>query len=212
MNHLAHLFLAPDDRESRLGNLFADFVKGADSIAQLPERVRDGVRLHRKIDSFTDSHPVVHRSIGRISTQWGWFSGIILDVYFDYLLIHSWNRYTTIDYSTFVESIEAMLEPAPEWFDPAMQIMAQRMRQYHWLTAYGSLDGIADTLERISERIAIRMPRRAMPLQQAMVDLMAHSDALADDFAEFFPSLMAFAAAHGGRSDPPPSTTPRLLP
>ena len=54
--------------------------------------MQDGVRLHRLIDGFTDRHPVVRGSIGRIAEQCGWFSGIVIDVYYDHILARDWAR------------------------------------------------------------------------------------------------------------------------
>ena len=41
-----------------LGNLVADFVRARD-ITDFPDTIQAGIRLHQRIDSFTDAHPVV---------------------------------------------------------------------------------------------------------------------------------------------------------
>lgn len=51
MNYLAHLYLAPDDDESLLGNLMGDFVKGPLD-GRFSPGIAAGIRLHRHIDSF----------------------------------------------------------------------------------------------------------------------------------------------------------------
>ena len=55
MNYLAHLYLAEDTPESIIGNLLGDFVKGS-AINDYSEGIKAGIKLHRKIDLFTDSH------------------------------------------------------------------------------------------------------------------------------------------------------------
>ena len=52
------------------------------------------MRLHRLIDSFTDSHPIVRGSVARISEKYHWFSGIIIDIYYDHILAREWLRYS----------------------------------------------------------------------------------------------------------------------
>ena len=102
MNFLAHLHLSPDDSEAMIGNMLADFVKGPD-VEKLPPVVRAGVRQHRLVDGFTDRHAVVHRSISRINREWHWFSGIIIDVYYDHLLARTWDRYSTAPLRAFAD-------------------------------------------------------------------------------------------------------------
>ena len=84
VNLLAHALLAGDSEESILGNLIADFVRPAE-VERLSAAVRTGVTMHRHIDAFTDRHSVVQRSIARIGRDWGWFSGILIDVYYDHV-------------------------------------------------------------------------------------------------------------------------------
>ncbi len=61
MNYLSHLFLAEDTEESKIGNLLGDFVKGWLNDDFTPEIIK-GIKTHRKVDSFTDSHGIVKRT------------------------------------------------------------------------------------------------------------------------------------------------------
>ena len=58
LNHLAHFMLAPAGDAARMGTLLGDFVRGADLTAW-PAEVEQAIRLHRRIDAFTDTHPTV---------------------------------------------------------------------------------------------------------------------------------------------------------
>lgn len=58
MNFLAHLHIAHHCQSSLLGNLLGDFVKG-DPTEQYPQSLVQGIRLHRWVDAYTDSHPVM---------------------------------------------------------------------------------------------------------------------------------------------------------
>jgi acyl carrier protein phosphodiesterase len=61
MNFLAHLYLSGKDKSGVLvGNFIADQVKGK-QLASFPKNMQRGIRLHRKIDEFTDSHEVTAR-------------------------------------------------------------------------------------------------------------------------------------------------------
>ena len=61
MNFLAHLHLASLANSSFLGNLMADFVRGTPE-EQYSAPVAAGIRLHRRIDTLTDSHPLVREA------------------------------------------------------------------------------------------------------------------------------------------------------
>ncbi len=57
MNFLAHLYLSGNSEELLIGSFIADAVKGSNFEGYHPQVVK-GIKLHRCIDTFTDSHPV----------------------------------------------------------------------------------------------------------------------------------------------------------
>jgi acyl carrier protein phosphodiesterase len=193
VNFLAHLHLADPDPGLMLGGVAADFVKPAE-IAALPKTVQDGVRLHRLIDGFTDSHPVVRGSIARIAHEYNWFAGIIIDVYFDHILARDWSRYSSEPLGEFARRAYAVLEEAvpqtPE--EPASFI--RWMIDDNRLVGYATPEGIEDTLARLSRRISRRMPKNAIQLDRAMPLLREQDTNLAADFHSFYPELASFAA------------------
>jgi acyl carrier protein phosphodiesterase len=58
VNYLGHLFFSKNDTELMLANLYGDFVKGS-NLEAYTESVQTGIRLHRSIDNFIDTHPDV---------------------------------------------------------------------------------------------------------------------------------------------------------
>ncbi len=195
MNFLAHLYLSADTPEAMVGNLAADFVKGSD-VERLAPGVRDGVRQHRKIDSFTDCHPVVVRSISRISKTWGWFSGILIDVYYDHVLAVDWARYAEVPLRAFADRVHRVIRDHAGYMPEAARGYALRFVEADRLMSYAVPDGsgVEAALARLSDRIAERMPRRAVKLHEAMPDLRAAHHDLAADFHEFFPEAVRLAA------------------
>src|SRR5262245_33840143 len=89
---LGRVHLADPDPGLMIGGIIADFARNPE-IAALPPDIQYGVQLHRLIDGFTDRHPVVQRSVGRISPRMGWFAGIVIDIYYDYILGRHWDHY-----------------------------------------------------------------------------------------------------------------------
>jgi acyl carrier protein phosphodiesterase len=211
MNYLAHLFLSDRTPHGLVGNLLGDFVKGTD-LHMFPDDVRRGILLHRQIDSFTDRHLVVHRSISRISRVWGWFSGIIIDVYFDHLLARRWRRYSPVPLRRFADGVYQVLEDYRDLLPDDAKAPLARIIATDRLFSYTRLDGITAALESISQRIRDRMPRRQVHLEEALPDLRAAQDELSADFDEFFPELIAFADKRKLTVPPATATLNPLLP
>ena len=92
MNHFAHLVLSQPTLESTVGNLLGDFARGLDQNS-LPQAVMDGLRNHRAVDRFTDTHPRVQAMKSAFSGERRRFAGIALDIYFDHLLINHWQQF-----------------------------------------------------------------------------------------------------------------------
>jgi acyl carrier protein phosphodiesterase len=209
MNYLAHLYLADSTPESILGNLLADFVKGKD-VQLLPAGIQRGIRMHRQVDSFTDRNPIVQRSITRISAKWGWFSGILIDVYYDHIFALNWNDYCGEPLRRFTSRINHCLRDNLPIVPQQFRELVGRMIESDRLFTYSTLEGIADTLLRLSARIRERIPRRNIGLESAMPDLQANHEALGKDFHDFFPQLIAFVGEWKQQPEPEPITTGRV--
>lgn len=192
VNHLAHLLLAEPTPESRLGNLAADLVQHRE-IAPLPDGVRRGIKQHQQIDVFTDRHPAVQRGIRRLSERWGWFTGIILDVYFDHLLATNWAEYCPVELDLFAFEVNADLMSAAHLLPDGAAASVWHIARTNRLVTYRDLDGVEAALLRLTHIIRQRIPQRAVDLTEAMPDLAANREWLEVDFAEFFPELASFS-------------------
>lgn len=194
MNFLAHLHVVPDRPGLQLGGVLADLVKGPD-VAALPADVRAGVVLHRKVDAFTDRHPAVVRSVGRIAAEWGWFSGIVLDIYSDHLLARTWPEWSAEPLRDFADRMYAVLRGGLDLLPPDPRAFLAGVIDSDRLVAYGTVDGITETLARTARRIAARMPTRALPLADAVPQLQSLDAELLADFRAFYSELMRYATA-----------------
>jgi len=56
MNYLAHLFLAGEEENAKLGELLGDFEKG-NATGKYSAEIEMEIQMHRKIDFYTDNHP-----------------------------------------------------------------------------------------------------------------------------------------------------------
>jgi acyl carrier protein phosphodiesterase len=163
-------------------------------IAALPADVRAGVRLHRLIDSFTDNHAVVRGSITRIAEEWNWFSGIIIDIYYDHILARDWARHSAEPLETFAGRCYAALDAGRTVVTAEAAEFLLAFIEDDRLVKYATSKGIEDTLARVSNRIERRMPKHAVRLERAMPLLIEKDARLAADFHIFYPELVAHAS------------------
>jgi acyl carrier protein phosphodiesterase len=200
MNYLAHAFLARHDPELVIGGFLGDFVKGA--IAQLYTPViRQGIELHRHIDSYTDQHELVRASKQLFSAQRRRFAGIMLDVFYDHLLARHWSRYSTISLGQFAQQVYQVLQDSEVVLPDRLQQMLPYMIEQDWLSSYQEIDSIGNTLNRISQRLKCRNT-----LVNSLEELEHHYPTLERYFLMFFPDLMAFAEAHISTQNHPTKT------
>jgi acyl carrier protein phosphodiesterase len=196
MNWLAHVFLSERAVEFRLGNLLADIVKGQEREGMSAEFLR-GIQRHQAIDSFTDAHPVVRRSRARVGSGQRRFSGVLVDVFYDYFLATSWDKYSAVPLPVFTTAFYADIEASSIALPQQAQATVDRMIRRDMLGEYTQIEAVEHSLRRISMRLSARW-HRPFTLEAGVADLRTHHDAFAADFAEFFPELQAHVARLDG--------------
>ena len=188
MNFLAHLFLAGDAPESIMGNLMGDFLKGVD-VGAYPQAVRAGIRMHQKIDGFTDTHPVIAHSKRRMPPPYRRYAGVLVDVFYDHFLAAGWEQYspeTSLD--RFTQRTYGVLTENQNGLPPRLRRVVPFMVEQDWLGRYQTIEGVDRTLGGLSRRV-----KRQNPLPTAVSQLEEHYAPLSSDFAEFFPQLITYA-------------------
>jgi acyl carrier protein phosphodiesterase len=196
MNFLAHAALAGPDKADRLGAMLGDFVKGL-LPAGLPPSVAAGVELHRRIDSFADTHPAFRRSRARVSPGRRRVAGIMIDLFYDHFLARHWAGYFSQPLEEFTAETYAIMADHPELLPPRLAQLLPYMQAGDWLASYSALDSVASALDRIGQG---RLPA-PNPLPGSAAELEAGYQGFEQDFLSFFPDARAFADAfRGGRS------------
>ncbi len=190
MNYLAHLYLAEDTDESRLGNLLGDFVKGPIDNRYSPG-ITKGIRTHRKVDVFTDSHRKFIDSKKLISLERRRFAGVIIDLSFDHFLAKNWAAYSDAELNSFTRSIYEMLRRNSHLLPERLALFLPRMIDEDWLGSYVKLESIAWAIDRISKRLERRF-KRQNTLSGAVEEIESNYRELDRNFKDFFPELIGF--------------------
>lgn len=192
MNWLAHVFLSEPGIEFQLGNLLADVVRGPERAALSADFVR-GTACHKAIDAFTDSHPVVKRSRARIGSEHRRFSGILIDVFYDYCLARNWTAYSAVSLDAYTAAFYAGARSHLIELPPDARMMLERIMQHDLLGSYARVDGVEHALRRISGYLNSRWNKQ-LTLERSVRDLLTDEAKFAADFDEFFPLLQAHVA------------------
>jgi acyl carrier protein phosphodiesterase len=101
MNFLGHLYFSNNDKDLMLANLFGDFVKGT-NFNQFTPKIREGIILHRQIDTYIDQHSHVMELKLMLYQDLPKVAGVAVDLFFDHLLAKNWRNYHSAEYITFL--------------------------------------------------------------------------------------------------------------
>ena len=188
MNFLAHAFLSGNDEDMLIGNFIADAVKG-NHMERLRNGIQKGVLLHREIDAYTDQHPVFIRSKQRIDKEYGKFSGVIIDIYYDHFLAANWVEYSDKDLSEFALHVYRLMLQNYSLLPPRSKRILPYMVIHNWLVGYSRLPD----LQWVFNGMSRRSQKYDSGMEGAVESLKRDYEAFGDDFREFFPDMIAHA-------------------
>lgn len=187
MNFLAHAFLSFGQEEILVGNLVADFIRGKD-LQSFSGEIQIGILLHREIDHFTDTHPLVKASQTYLRSKFRHYSSVITDIFFDHFLAKNWSIFSKTPLETFAQltykTLEKHLAELPVQFGE----MFYWMKAQNWLVNYRELEGIQRTLNGLTRRATFDSK-----MNESMAILLEKEREFELIFFAFFRDLEIFA-------------------
>lgn len=183
MNYLAHFYLSGTHEHLLLGNFIADAVKGK-QLEAFSDELQEGIRMHRAIDFYTDTHAVTSRSKARLREQFNHYSGVIVDVFYDHFLARNWSEFSNEPLPEYSQRIYSILEQNIEWFPERPRQMLPFMKNHDWLMAYTEIEGIRRVLTGMSRRVKFDSK-----MEFAADALEKDYPLFEKDFRDFFPDL-----------------------
>ncbi len=187
MNFLAHIYLSGNEEGVIIGNFIADGIKGKRYLKYPPPIVK-GILLHRGIDSFTDSHPIVHQSTARLHKNYSHYSGVIVDILYDHFLAKNWTKYSDEPLDEYIENFYELLRNNFTTLPARIQRMMPYMIADNWLLSYATVDGISNILAQMNVRT-----KGVSKMNLAVAELQEYYDEFETEFTLFFEELMTFS-------------------
>ncbi len=186
LNYLAHSFLSFQKTDLIIGNFIADSIQG-NRFEGLTEGIIKGITLHRKIDVFTDSHPIFLTSKRRFSKDFDKYSGVLMDIFYDHYLAKNFKVYSPLSLQEHADGIYDLLKLNYEYLPESAKRFYGYMTERNILFHYSSLKGIETVLTHLSNRI-----RNRFELQLAVPMLEKYYLEIEEEFFIFFNDLQAF--------------------
>lgn len=189
MNYLAHIYLSQEIKELTIGNFIADSIKG-NKFQHFPEKIKDGIILHRALDTFTDKHPIVRKSTHRLFPSYSHYSGVVVDILYDHFLAKNWHEYSEVPLLKYSHNFYDLLNDNYEILPLRVQQFMPYMIRDNWLYNYATIDGIGKILYQMDHRTKNRSK-----MQYATKELELYYPLFEAEFKAFFNEIIEYSSA-----------------
>ena len=192
MNYLAHLHLSGESEKMLVGNFIGDYVKG-NKYLQYDEEIAKGILLHRQIDSFTDTHPLQREARLMFRSEFGLYSGIVIDLIYDHFLAKNWSQYSSLRLPVFAKRVHAILLSHFSTLPLRIQGFLPFLIQHKRLVSYASVDGIIQSLKIMGKHSSL--PSKSEEVERILLENYTE---LETNFTYFFTDLLDFVSEEQG--------------
>ena len=169
--------------------MISDFVKGKKQF-DYASGIHRGIRLHRAIDDFTDTHEAIKEIKEFFRADYRLYSGAFTDIVLDYYLANDEREFVNekalLDFSQRVyTSLNNQVATLPQAFIPFFDAMKKHDFLYHYRFQWG----IRNSFEGMVRRAAyIHDAGKAFAIFQENIQLIQPY------YDQFFPLLKKYAA------------------
>jgi acyl carrier protein phosphodiesterase len=185
LNFLAHLYLSQNNTNILIGNFIADHIRG-NKYESFSKEIKQGIFLHRAIDTFTDAHKIVRKSKRRLHARYRHYDGVIIDIFYDYFLAKNWASYSEIPLAVYTDAIYHLFDEIKLDLPLKSQQFIKYMIEYNILFNYQYKDGIEKVLNGMNNRT-----KGKSQMNLAIEDLKILEKEFEEDFTLFFKDLIA---------------------
>jgi len=199
MNFLGHLWLADLTDTSLAGSILGDMVRGND-YAAYPAEIALGIRLHRRVDTLTDRHPIIVDSLQAFPTELRRYGTVLIDMVSDHCLATRWSELHPETLGHFASRAGREVASAGRWFRQAGARAPLSLYFSELLKSYQSPTGVEAAMGRVAQRL-----KRPEPMMGAIVYWKGAAERLAPQLPELMADLRSGVNEAIGEFSPPAS-------
>jgi acyl carrier protein phosphodiesterase len=187
VNFLAHCALGSEHPDYLVGGFLGDFIKGPVP-THLSERIRIGVRLHRRLDAYSALQPDIRTSVARLPSSIRRVAPVFIDLVADHFLARHFEVIHAEPLTSFSKRTYAILAGHSDHFPPQARRFFHYLKEYDLFGRYVGVDAVERAFARIGERLGLE--RVVMPAMTALGD---HYNDFESDFLRYYPALQQHA-------------------
>lgn len=138
-----------------IANLFGDFVRGS-NFSHFPKLIQEGIILHRQIDNYIDTHPLVRELKFQLMSELPKVGPIAVDLFFDHLLAKNWEDHHREEYQSFLNDFYAHKPEHLKHYPSSFLQFMDKLRFHQWMNHYPTKYGLMKSCEGVSKRISFQ--------------------------------------------------------
>ena len=151
MNFLGHSLISIEidestDKNTLYGNFTGDYYKGLVDRIELPEALKEGIKLHRIIDKVSDRKE-------NYLNEFGIFKGIVSDMFIDHFLSKNFHKLFNKDIKLIEKKILNAIEENRNIFPKDFERMFKWLNDRNVMSNYKDIDFLERAFEGLARNI-----------------------------------------------------------
>lgn len=183
MNYLAHFALSFPNEGLLVGNFIGDHIRNKD-LPTFNKDIQVGVKMHRKIDYFTDTHHITKELRKLLFVRHRHLSRVLIDIIYDHFLAIHFSSFYQLSLKDFITQVQTLLQLNHGALPPSAQLYLKGMIAHDWLAKYQTVEGITYILAKMAKRSGID------EIEEGTSSLIEHYGKLQKGFLQFYPDVM----------------------
>ena len=156
MNFLGHSLISIEidestDKNTLYGNFTGDYYKGLVDRIELPEALKEGIKLHRIIDKVSDRKENYLNEL--LVDKFGIFKGIVSDMFIDHFLSKNFHKLFNKDIKLIEKKILNAIEENRNIFPKDFERMLKWLNDRNVMSNYKDIDFLERAFEGLARNI-----------------------------------------------------------
>ena len=204
MNFLAHCLIGADAGSSAaesnpetladplsdmmiVGGFLGDFIKGRVP-AEFPPPLATGVRLHRRVDAYSNQQAAIRTSCDRFPKPLRRIAPILVDIIADHMLARHWMRYHDSSLPMFTSRTYRLIGEHQQWLPEHGLRFLTYMEEVDLLASYADWQVLVRAMRSITRRL--NKPELNAIMEATVAEILEDLEA---DFHIYFPDILSHA-------------------